>query len=200
MKKVPVEEFGKDHWSLLGHIETCCVDSAGESGKVDHDRMRTNPRRNPELGFHKSRSTLEWKDEYSTRLRSFPWGSNDEKEKAKHRVAGHDDWDCLEDLERAGLAELVSFVNGFVRMTETGLAMAAELRAHKARGGYFSNFTPSDRIAVQAAAIGDAPYGRAVGDFTSPTYTASGQPASPPVGLFVTFVTFTAPPSTAAQK
>ena len=135
-----MEKFGKDHWSLLGYIETCCVEGDGE---IVHDRMRTNPDCNPDLGYRRTMfSKLEWKDEYSTRLKSFPWKSKSEKEKAKHRVSGHDDWDCLEDLEKAGLARLLSYVNGFVQMTDAGLAMAAKIRVHKAKGGSFSNFTP----------------------------------------------------------
>lgn len=142
IRTVSVDKFGKDHWALLGYIETCCVEP--RENKVNHDNMRTNPNRNLELGFHKSRlgTEMKWKDEYSTRLRTFPWKSTSKTEKAKHRVAGHDDWDCLKDLERAGLARLISYVNGFVQITDAGLAIAAEMRAHKAKGGYFSNFTP----------------------------------------------------------
>lgn len=139
---VPIEQFGKDHWSLLAYIETCCVESFDECGQVIHDRMRTNPDRNIELGATKqSMSGNTWKDEYSTRLKSFPWSKN-EKEKAKHRVSGHDDWDCIDDLEKAGFVRLISYVNGFIEITEAGLAMTAKIRAHKAGGGYFSNFTP----------------------------------------------------------
>jgi len=153
VKIVPVEEFGKDHWSLLGYIETCCVDGRDGGGEVDHDRMRTNENRNPGLGLHRGRRTGSgWKGEYSTRLKSFPWGSKDEKEKARHRVAGHDDWDCLEDLDKAGLARLISYVNGFVQITDAGLAMAAELRAHKARGGWFSNFEPGKKLSAEEPA------------------------------------------------
>jgi len=145
MKTVPVAKFGKDHWSLLGYLETCCVDGSHEDGcgEVVHDRMRTNTNRNPPVG--RLRHGAGWKDEYSTRLKSFPWGSKDEKEKARHRVAGHDDWDCLEDLEKAGFAKLISYVNGFIQITGAGMAMAAEIRAHKAQGGWFSNFEPGKK-------------------------------------------------------
>lgn len=142
MRIISIKEFGKDHWSLLGYIETCCVDRMGSSSKINHDRMRTNPNRNPPLGS-RPRPESRWKDEYSTRLKSFPWSSRDEKEKAKHRVTGHDDWDCLEDLEQTGLANLFSYVNGFVKITNKGFAIVAELRAYKANGGSFSTFTPS---------------------------------------------------------
>ena len=88
---VPMEQFGKDHWSLLGYIETCCVDGGGE---IVHDRMRTNPDCNPDLGYRRTMfSTLEWKDEYSTRLKSFPWKSKREKEKGKNQGSGHEDGD-----------------------------------------------------------------------------------------------------------
>lgn len=146
---VPIEQFGKDHWSLLAYIETCCVDGSGE---LVHDRMRTNPDHNVDLGRSRgmcfvadgklTSSDNWWKDEYSTRLKSFPWKSKSEKEKAKHRVSGHDDWDCLDDLEKTEFVRLISYVNGFVQITDAGLAMAAKIRAHKAKGGYFADFTP----------------------------------------------------------
>ena len=136
MKTVSIEEFGKDHWSLLGYIETCCVDANNSSGKIDNDRMRTNTNR------YKGKCQIIWMDKYSTRLKTFPWKSKDEKEKTRHRIDGHDDWDCLWDLEQAGFVNLISYVNGFVQISGEGLAMAAEIRAHKANGGFFSNFTP----------------------------------------------------------
>jgi len=137
---VPVEKFGKDHWSLLAYVECRCVD---HRNTLEHDHLRTNPDRNPDLGYRRNAfGGKHWKDEYSTRLKTFPWKSEDEKEQAKHRVSGHDDWDCLDDLERAGFVQVLSYVNGSVEITEAGLAMAAHIRAHKAKGGWFSNFTP----------------------------------------------------------
>jgi len=44
MRFVPMNEWSKDHFSLLAYVETCCVDG---QGILDHDRMRTNIPRHP---------------------------------------------------------------------------------------------------------------------------------------------------------
>jgi hypothetical protein len=56
------------------------------------------------------------------------------------RLADHDDWDCLEDMENAGLLEIVSVANTAIVLTAKGLAVAGHLRKHKATGGAFSDF------------------------------------------------------------
>lgn len=57
----------------------------------------------------------------------------------------HDDWNCMEDLEAAGLINFISRVNGFFAFEERGLKLAAKLAQHKARGGSFSDFMSSKR-------------------------------------------------------
>lgn len=32
--------FGKDHWSLLAYVETCCVDGQDGIGTLDRRRLR----------------------------------------------------------------------------------------------------------------------------------------------------------------
>jgi hypothetical protein len=56
------------------------------------------------------------------------------------RVIGHDDWDCLEDLEAAGLVEIISRLAGIVHLTEKGNAVAFRLREHKWNGQAFATF------------------------------------------------------------
>lgn len=51
-----------------------------------------------------------------------------------------DDWDCVEDLEKAELLNIISLVNGFVKLTDKGFEVVADLRKHKASGRRFSNF------------------------------------------------------------
>jgi len=76
-----------------------------------------------------------WRPEYSTRLKGyFP-----EKD-SKFLLHEHDDIDCLNDLEKEGLVEIVSCKKLLVRMTEFGNVIVSRLREHKAKGGYFSNF------------------------------------------------------------
>jgi hypothetical protein len=56
------------------------------------------------------------------------------------RVIGHDDWDCLQDLEAAGLVEIISRLAGIVHLTEKGNAVAFRLREHKWNGQTFATF------------------------------------------------------------
>ena len=79
--------------------------------------------------YQKSRPK-HWKPSHSTRLRD------------NMIIDGHDDWDCLDDLDDAGLVEIISLINGFVRMTDYGLAITALLRKHKASGGKYRDFVP----------------------------------------------------------
>lgn len=130
----PTERWGKDHWSLLGYVETLCVDGRqveglGRVGEIDRRRVRCNPDTHPLLlppdpfgsGPH-------WKDAYCTRVKD-------------GTIAGHDDWDCLDDLESAGLIEIMSLINGYVVMTAEGTRVAAALRKHKSAGGRFADFS-----------------------------------------------------------
>jgi len=131
MRTVSMAEWGKDHWSLLAHVETCCVDAKGE---LDHDRMRTNVRRHPGLAgprvvisdrLHENKAYR-----YPTRLRS---GTEPE----------HDDWDCFYDLVAGGLiVDDGTGIHPLARMTPSGTRLAAEIRKHKSGGGSFFTFIP----------------------------------------------------------
>lgn len=132
-QRVPLERFGKDHWSLLAYAETRAVDQDG----LDRRHLRCNAERHPHLTsvYHRN----EWKPEWGTRLKGY-FAAED---KSQHQLPEHDDWDCLEDLEAAGLLEILSLINGFVRITPEGRRVVNELRQHKHDGGNFANFTPS---------------------------------------------------------
>ncbi len=132
MKTVPISRFGKDHWSLLAYVETCCVDSVGNTGRLDPLRMRCNPKRHPMMAVARF-GERRWEPTYGTRLRMTRTGK-------VSQLKTHDDWDCLDDLEAAGLVEVLSLINGFVHMTEDGLKVAHALREHKAKGGVFATF------------------------------------------------------------
>jgi len=116
---IQVEQFGKDHWSTLTYAESRCVDNKGE---LDFRHMRTNPEKHPgSQGGH-------WAPGYATRLRD---GSV---------IPGHDDWDCLDDLEKSGMVTVMSMVNGSVRMTDLGFEVVARIRKHLASGGNYAGF------------------------------------------------------------
>jgi hypothetical protein len=59
------------------------------------------------------------------------------------QILGHDDWHCVEDLQRANLLHIKGTgLHPFFAMTPLGLQVAAALRAFKAQGGTFSTFDP----------------------------------------------------------
>lgn len=143
MQKIAPSKFGKDHWSMLAYIETCCVDGRDGVGTLDKRRVRCNEHNHPlNKGIYNSDAA--WKPSYSTRLSGFfdfpERGDTDKAVAAGFQLQGHDDWDCLDDLDAAGYVEVISMSNGFVRMTISGCKVAALLREHKANGGMFAGF------------------------------------------------------------
>jgi hypothetical protein len=116
--------FGKDHWSTFAYIETRIVD---HSGFPYRQHMRCHGDRHPLLVVPDQDG------------RSYPTIL-----KGGAVLTHHDDWDCLDDLEREGL--LVNIGSGLHRcyeLTADGRTVAAALRAHKAAGGAYATFSPS---------------------------------------------------------
>lgn len=114
--RVPILQWGRDHWSMLGYV------AVAFDGTLSRERMRCNPSRHPLMAHRGS-----WDDKYSSRLNL-------------GEVIGHDDWDCLDDLEAEGLLAVESMINCRVRMTHKGSQVAFQLRDHKAAGGSLSTF------------------------------------------------------------
>lgn len=137
---IPMELFGKDHWSLFAYVETRCVD---HDGILNRPHLSCNASRHP-LQSHSGG----WSPEFSSRLKGFfdeehKDKSFAEKAEAGLVVMGSDDWDCLENLEQAGLLEIISMANMGVVMTKEGHRIAGLLREHKAGGNNFATFTPA---------------------------------------------------------
>lgn len=111
---VPMHLWGKDHWSTFGYIETRLVDY---KGTVDRNHMRGDA-----CGHDAG---------YPTRLIG------------EAELPDHSDYDCLFDAETAGL--LILHGTGLYpvakNLTKKGALVAAALRAHKAEGGSFGNFS-----------------------------------------------------------
>lgn len=138
MKTIPVEDFGKDHWSLLAYIKTRCVDYGGV---LDIQHMRT---KNGALSGQKSGSSMGWKPEYGTRLKGF-W-NKDGTTNQDRMILDHDDHDCQEDLEAAGyIKNKGTGLNPAVKMTRRGFKIVNLLEQHKAAGGNFADFTVPKR-------------------------------------------------------
>jgi len=140
MRPVPINKFGKDHWSLLAFIETLCVDFKGTVSDKHRQNFRINIRRHPGYGYFPfGTDGHQWKPSYGTRLKGF----FDEKD-PKLQLKVHDDWDCVEDFENAGLLENKgSGLNPVFKLTPLGQTIAAELRRHKQDGGNFADFDPT---------------------------------------------------------
>lgn len=137
--KVSSERFGKDHWSLLHYIQSCCVNGTNGIGRLSPSRMRCNPETHAFLS-----NGLPWKDEYSTRL--FGFFNLENKKDIQNAVTsgvlllGHDDWDCIQDFIDAGYIELLSIPNQQLRFLKKGSDIFSLLSEHKLSGKNFASF------------------------------------------------------------
>ena len=121
--RIGPQRWGRDHWNVLCYIETCCVDG---TGRPDPRSVQTNHARHPHMGNPLDGST------HGIRLNGEVLPGAD-----------YDEWDCLDDLEVFGLIENVGTgLNRRYRMTPTGQALAAQVRAHRANGGGVATFEP----------------------------------------------------------
>ena len=120
-RPVPPSWWGKDHWSTLLYVECRCVD---HKGWPNHPNMRTDFSRHP--GYARAVLGMHSAEKYPTRLRHGTEGV---------LLTDHDDWDCVEDMEAAGLVQAVGTgSNPRWKLTELGHTVAGKLRAHKAQG------------------------------------------------------------------
>ncbi len=150
---VPLSDWGRDHWSTFGYLETRVVDYGGVLN-VEH--MRCDPRLHPSFSNRANRDVRA--DTPRTRLAG------------DRTIEAHDDWSCVEDAIELGLVSLVGSeaspaeIRGALRapanvawrrnppdefmpgrsprfaLTERGQKAAAALRAHKGAGLSFSTF------------------------------------------------------------
>lgn len=129
-ESIPVERWGKDHWSTFAFVAYWCAESGGGFDiKSQVERMRCDPGRHPEHANTANRLSPETR--YPTRLRD------------GEKLEAHDDWDCVEDAIAAGLVEdKGSGWFPLLFMSDAGLEMAAKLTAHKTKGGNFGDFAP----------------------------------------------------------
>ena len=132
MEKIKIEQFGKDHWSLFAYIETRTVDHKGILNK-DHLRIK-NPVVANSTNYPMPKP--EWNRNNGTRLKGFF-----EKKDKKLLIPDHDDFDCFDDLEEAGLIEnMGTGFNPAAQLTKFGIKIASDLRKHKSEGKNFADF------------------------------------------------------------
>lgn len=142
MGSVQIEDFGKDHWSLFAYLECRCVDN---NGTVNGAHLRHNPAKRPAVvgsdtsGIPFMAVGKGWEPSYGTRLKGF-WKEGGGTDPSR-QLPDHDDIDCMEDLEAAGLVkDHGSGINPCIRLTKEGSRVAGLLREHKANGGNFAEF------------------------------------------------------------
>lgn len=153
--RVPMERWGKDHWSTLAYLECRIVDNRG---RIAHDHMRCHMRRHPAMHAAKRRAIAFGNadgSQYPTKLRD-------------GELADHDDYDCIDDMIAAGLVTVTmppapaqTLVTGLVEtelmtratyaLTPLGQAIAGQLRAHKGNGGNWRSFQPSPSSLAEVA-------------------------------------------------
>jgi len=131
--RIPMSKWSKDHWSLLAYLETCCVDN---NGQINFDRIRVNPGTHAIVAGGRIAGNR-WESSWGTVVA------------AGLHLDQHDDIDCLEDLEAAGLIHVHSFVNGIVQLSLDGIDIAQQLRRWKADGKQYRDFKPQARIRVK---------------------------------------------------
>lgn len=118
MKIIPLRRFGKDHWSLLLYIESRCVDG---NGKLESRCLR-------------DRSRPGWVGSYATIAKS------------GQKISGHDDWNCIIDLEAAGLIRAIESLDSAAafQITPEGWKLVSRLRQNRAAGKLDANFRLED--------------------------------------------------------
>lgn len=146
---IPMNLWGKDHWTTLAYIETVMVDCGGF--QIGRDaRMKSNRRHfrvmaeqcpKPKRVGANPGLAIVMQNEHSTKLND---GST---------IYGHDDWCCIQDMAEAGLLTLHQHEiepGVVIHFSELGREVANKLREHKASGGNFAAFR-FDQPAVHAA-------------------------------------------------
>lgn len=140
---VPVNLFGKDHWSTFAYVETVMVDK--KCFKVQADPRMRSGRRNFRVMIDQSDGVPEGIHPFGyTRIfgtaegHKYPTRLNDGSE-----IEKHDDWDCLQDCAAAGFFTVQEIEPGVeLHLSDLGHKVANQLREHKRKGGNFHGFVP----------------------------------------------------------
>lgn len=135
--RVPISNWGKDHWSTFAYVETRIVDY---NGQVDRRHLRVLDQKHPAFAHgHPATS-------YPTQLRVLPSGGLE-------TIPDHDDVDCIEDAVAEGLLLWEGTGRHPVfKLTDLGSKIAGELRAWKSKPmNNYCDFTPSTVVRPKTA-------------------------------------------------
>lgn len=131
-----IYQFGKDHWSLFAYVEFRVMN---HQGRLDLVHLRI---KNPALQQNRMGISSEWKPEYGTRLFGYF-----EKKNSKLLLTDHDDFDCLDDLEEAGLIESFGTgINPAYKLTKKGVSVMGALTLHKQEDKNFCDFVFDEKL------------------------------------------------------
>lgn len=151
---IPVDFWGKDHYSTLAYVETVMVECAGFEVGVD-PRMRSNRRTFRMLMQTNKSPRRAGSNSWQLARAMEPQHTSFLKHGATSE--GHDDWCCLQDMASAGL-----FTDGddcvepgnVLHLSDLGRRFVVALREHKAAGGQFGDFTPPPALREAAHKAG----------------------------------------------
>lgn len=124
---VNIELFSKHHWGLMAYLGCLTANRLN----IDKRRMRCNENKHPLLNGKPV--YMNWSNNSSTVL------------KDSSVINGHDDWDCLNDLEEHEFVKVISLVNCVFLLTEKGANCVKQLTLHKQSGGKYKNFMFTER-------------------------------------------------------
>ena len=126
-----IKQFGKDHWSLLVYVEYRVLNN---KGVLDMKHLRI---KNPAIT--NGLIPIAWKPEWGTRL--YGYWNEDKSTNPELRLPDHDDYDCLDDLEGAGLVESFGTgINPAFLLTKKGAKVCSFLVLHKQEGKHYADF------------------------------------------------------------
>jgi hypothetical protein len=141
---VPIELWGRDHWALLGYIETimeayhhfdigCDAHMRQNAEHLQLMRQKNFSPLRPNMHKNLSSRARVMNSEFGSRLINGEF------------VLDHDDWDCIHDMIAYDFftAKRIKPKDKLV-FSDLGLKISSLLRQHKIQGGTFSQFTYKD--------------------------------------------------------
>ena len=138
---IPLEFWGKHHWSTLAYVDSVMTDCAGFEVGADA-RMKSN-RRNfrvmlelnplPKRAGRRLVGGCVMRPQHTSVLK-------------EATSQNHDDWCCIQDMAAEGLFRLIREDHvepgAILCWSDRGQVLANALRAHKQAAGSFADFNP----------------------------------------------------------
>jgi hypothetical protein len=140
---IPAYQFGQDHWQLLSIIYTKTREVGEPLAKLDKKQLRCNPAIHPQHNANH----IKWQEKWGTRICA---SSEQTKNLSPEQLIQlgfikpeHDDWLCLNELEKEGLIQVMSTSQALIKITEKGQTIAQQIQHHTLCDGQYHNFKPT---------------------------------------------------------